>query len=159
METLFYDLSEAEFTKGRKILIWILAAFFFLAGIGELFAALVLDIKSFSPTLAIIPFLLGLFIALFAAFATIKRTDHFFRIDEEKIEFRNGIINPKKHSYQWSNITEIHLPNKQKSALLFFKDGSSFDINLMWIEKKKATAIRKHIYYFAKEKNIKLMKI
>lgn len=159
METLFYDLSEAEFTKGRKILIWSMAAFFFLASLGELFASIVLDIKSFSPNLAIIPFLLGIFITLFAAFATIKRKDHFFRIDEEKIEFRNGIINPKKHAYQWTNITEIHMPNKQKNALLFFKDGSSFDINLMWIEKKKATAIRKHIYYFAKEKNIKLIKI
>src|SRR4030042_4496108 len=143
MENLFYDLSEAEFTKGRKVIIWSLAAFFFIAGLWNLFSNLVLGNTTFSLGIAIIPFLICLFITLFAAFATIKREDHYFCIDDDKIEFRNGIINPKKHSFPWINISEIHLPHKQKKALLFFKDGSSHDINLMWVEKKKATAIRK----------------
>jgi hypothetical protein len=159
METLFYDLSEAEFSKGRKILIWILAAFFFLAGLWDIFANLVLGIPSFSLNLAVIPLVISLFITLFALFATIKRKDHFFFIDNDKIEFRNGAINPKKHSFLWSNISEIHLPHKQKKALLLLKDGTTYNINLMWIERKKAAAIRKHIYYFAKEKNINLLKI
>jgi hypothetical protein len=158
MENLFYNLSEAEFTKGRKILIWILAGFFFIMGLWNLFSNLVLGIGTFSLNLALMPFMISFFITLFAAFATIKRKDHYFCIDDTKIEFRNGILNPKKHSFLWSNITEVHLPVKQKKALLLFKDGTSFKINLMWIEKKKSIIIRKHLYYFAKEKSIKLQR-
>jgi membrane protein YdbS with pleckstrin-like domain len=158
METLFYDLSEAEFTKGRKILIWILAAFFFFAAVWALVATLVFEIPTLSLNMAIILLLISIFIILFAAFATIKRKNHFFCINDEKIEFRNGVISPKMNSFPWNNIAEIHMPHKQKKALLFLKNGSSFTINLMWIEKKKATAIRKHIYYIAKEKNINLLK-
>jgi hypothetical protein len=158
METLFFDLSEAEFTKGRKILIWVVAAFFFLAGIWDLIANSVLNIKTFTPSLAIIPLAISLFMSAFAAFATIKRKDHYFCVDNDKIEFRNGLINPKKYSFLWNTISEIHLPPKQKNAILQFNDGKSYTINLLWIEKKKSIAIRRHIYYFAKEKNIILKK-
>ena len=158
METLFYDLSEAEFSKERKILIWVLAAFFFLAGLWYLFSNMLLGMAAFSPALCVIPFGICLFITAFAAFATIKRKDHYFVVDNDKIEFRNGVFKATKRTFVWESISEISLPHKQKNATIRQKDGTSYEINLMWIEKKKATAIRKHIYYFAKEKNIPLKK-
>lgn len=159
MEKLFYDLSEAEFSKSRKVLIWVVAGLFFLIGLWDLFSNLVLGQVTFSTSLAIIPFLISLFIGLIALFATVKRKDHFFLIDEEKIEFKNGVIRPKKHTFLWSDIEKVHLPKNQKNARLFLKGGTNFEINLLWIDKKKATTIRKHIYYFAKEKAIDLIKI
>ena len=102
---------------------------------------MVLVIATYNLSLAIIPFLISLFIGLFAAFATIKRENHFFMIDVDKIEFKNGVLKPKDHTFLWRNISEIHMPQRQKKALLYFKDGSMFEINLMWIEKKKAINI------------------
>ena len=159
MEKLFYDLSEAEFSKSRKVLIWIMAAMFFLIGLWELFSNLVLGQVAFSTSLAIIPFLISLFMGLIALFATVKRKDHFFIVDEEKIEFKNCIIRPKKHTFLWNNIEKVHLPKNKKNAKLFFKGGTNFEINLMWIDKKKATTIRKYIYCYAKEKAIDIIKM
>ena len=67
--------------------------------------------------------------------------------------------NHKKHSFKWTDIKEIIMPHKEKKVMLIFKDSSSFVINLTWIEKKKSSHIRKHIFYAAKEKNINVVKV
>ena len=159
MENLYYNLSEEEFSKGRKILLWIFAGLFFLAGVYVLVINLVFGHKSVPAILSLAPFGISLIVSLIAAFATIKRKDLYFSMSDEKIEFRYGIINPKMHSFKWIDIKELIMPHKQKKAKLLFKDGSSFVIDLTWLQKKKSSHIRKHIYHTAREKDLKVIKV
>ena len=159
MENLYYNLSEEEFSKSRKILLWGFAAFFFLAGVYVLVVSLVIGHKSIKPVLSVAPFGISFIVAIIATFATVKRKELFFSIDSEKIEFRYGIFRPKKHSFKWDNIKELIMPQKQKKALLSLKDGSSFIINLTWLQRKKTSMIRKRLYYFAREKNLNVKKV
>jgi len=159
MENLFYNLSEEEFSKGRKLLLWGFAILFFLAGLYVLFVSLILGHESIHAILSLAPFGISLIVGLIAVFDSIKRNDLFFLIDDDKIEFRYGIINPKKHTFNWTDIKEVVMPHKQKKAMLHLKDGSSFVIDLTWLQKKKAALIRKHIYYATKQKNLNLIKV
>jgi hypothetical protein len=159
MENLFYNLSEEEFSKGRKLLLWGFATLFFLAGLYVLFISLVLGHESIHAVLSLAPFGISLIVGLIAAFDSIKRDDLFFLIDNDKIEFRYGIFKPKKYSFNWIDIKEVVMPHKQKKALLHLKDGSSFVIDLTWLQKKKAGLIRKHIFYAAREKNLNIIKV
>ena len=92
MENLYYNLSEEEFSKGRKILLWIFAGLFFLAGVYVLVISLVFGHKSIPAVLSLAPFGISLVVTIIATFATIKRKDLFFSVDDDKIEFRYGII-------------------------------------------------------------------
>ncbi len=159
MENLYFNLSEEEFSKGRKLLIWAFAGLFFLSGIYVLIASLVLGHKSINASLSAVPFGVSVVVSVIAAFATIKRKDLYFSIDNEKIEFRYGLLKPKKHSFEWLSIKEVIMPAGQKKAILAFEDGSSFMINLNWLQKHKAALIRKRLYYFAREKNINILKV
>lgn len=159
MENLYYNLSEEEFSKGRKILLWGFAGLFFLAGVYVLLISLVFGHKSITAVLSLAPFGISLVVSLIAAFATIKRKDLFFLIDNEKIEFRYGVFKPKKHLFKWVDIKELIMPHKQKKAKLLFKDGSSFVIDLTYLQKKKAGLIRKHIFYAAREKDLNVIKV
>jgi hypothetical protein len=159
MENLYYNLSEEEFSKGRKILLWGFASLFFLAGLFIIIKSIVFGHKSIPPILSLVPFGISLVVSIIAAFATIKRKDLFFLIDNDKIEFRYGIIKPKKHSFNWIEVKELVMPHRQKKAMLVFKDGSSFIIDLTWIQKKKSSHIRKHIYHAAREKDLNVIKV
>ncbi len=159
MENLYYNLSEEESSKSRKVLLWGFAGLFFMAGIYVLFVSLILGHKSIEPVLALAPFGISLLVSLVAAFATVKRKDLFFSIDNDKIEFRYGIFKPKRHSFNWTDVKELTMPHKQRKAQLVMKDGSSFVIDLTWIQKKKSSLIRKHIYHTAFEKNLKINKV
>ena len=159
MEKLHYNLSEEEFSKGRKILLWIFAGVFFLGGIYVLAQSVIFDRVSIPPTLSIAPFGISLIVSLTALLATIKRKDLFFLVNDEKIEFRYGIINPKLKSFLWDDIKELTMPQKQRKIKIIFKDGASFIINLLWLQKKKSNIIRKHIYYTAKDKSLTVNKI
>ncbi len=159
MENLYYNLSEEDFSKGRKILLWGFVALFFLGGVYVLFVSLILGQKSVPAILSVAPFGISLVVSVIAAFATIKRKDLYFSVDNEKIEFRYGLIKPKKHSIKWIDIKELTMPHRQRKALLLLKDGSSFVINLNWIQKKKSSHIRKHIYLTAKEKNLNVIRV
>jgi hypothetical protein len=159
MEKLFYNLSEEEFSKGRKILLWGFSGLFFLGGIAVLTASLLLGHKSISPVLSLAPFGISIVVAIIAFFATFKGTDLFFLIDDEKIEFRFGMFKPKIHSFKWIEIKELIMPHKQKKAKLILKDGSSFIIDLTWMQKKKSSHIRKHIFHSAREKNLEVLKV
>jgi hypothetical protein len=159
MENLYYNLSEEEFSKGRNILVWSFAVLFFLAGVFVLVKSLIFGHKSIPAILSLAPFGISLLVSIIAAFATIKRKDLFFSVDDEKIVFRYGIINPKKHSFKWIDIKELIMPHKQKKIRLLFNDGSSFIINLTWLQRKKSSHIRKHIYHAAREKNLNVIKV
>jgi hypothetical protein len=159
MENLYFNLSEEEFSRGRKILLWSFAVLFLLASVYVLTANLVFGHKSLPIFIALITFGISLFVSVIAAFATIKRKDLFFAISDDYIEFRFGILNAKKHSFKWTDIKEITLPNNQKKVMLHFIDGSTFLINLNWLQRKKSSLIRKHLYQEAKQKNLKVIKV
>ena len=159
MENLYYNLSEEEFSRGRKALLWIFALLFFLAGMGIIFMNVILHDESIRLSNSSAPFGISIVVGIIATLATVKRKDHYFIIDNDKIEFRYGMINPLKQVFLWINIREIYFPHRQKKLKLIMKDGSFFIINLTWIERKKSSYIRKHIFYVAKEKNINIIKI
>lgn len=159
MENLYYDLSEQEFSKGWKILLWIFASFFFLGSIWLIFRNVVLGDKSIEINVTLVPLAISLVVGIIAAMASFKRKDHYFVIDEEKISFRYGLVKPVKHLFKWDDIKEIHFPHKERKALLIFKDSSSIIVNLTWLERKKSSHIRKHLFYMAKEKNINIVKV
>jgi len=159
MENLFYDLSEQEFSKGRKILLWIFSGIFLLAGMAIIFMNLFQHNLNIQISFSIAPFGIGIFVGIIAVMATFKRKDHYFLIDNEKIEYRYGLIKPVKFSHKWSDIKEIHMPHREKKVLLVYNNSSSFVVNLTWIEKKKTSHIRKHFFYAAKDKNIPIVKL
>jgi len=159
MENLYYNLSEEEFSKGRKLLLWIFAGLFFLAGVFVLLQSIAFGHKSIAPTLSIAPFGICFVVSIIAVFATIKRNDLFFSVDDEKIEFRYGIINARKHSFRWDEVSELMMPSKQKKIVLILKGGTSFIINLTWLQKKKSSNIRRHIYHAARQKDLIVTKV
>jgi membrane protein YdbS with pleckstrin-like domain len=159
MENLYFNLSEEQFSTSRKVLLWTFAALFFLGGSYVLLDSLVFGHKSIPAIVSVAPFSISLIVTIIAAFATIKRKDLFFSIDNEKIEFRYGMLNPKKQSFNWIDIKELIIPRRQKKALLVFKDGSSFVINLTWLQKTRSGRIRNHIYHAAREKDLNVTKV
>jgi hypothetical protein len=159
MENLYQNLSEKEFSRGSKILLWSFAALFFLAGIYVLFVNLVLGQKSIPAILSIAPFGISLIVSVIAGTATFKGTDLYFSIDMEKIEYKFGVMRPVTHSFRWIDINELVMPSRQKKVKLVFKDGSSFVINLTWIQRRKSSSIRKHIYHVAREKDLNVRKV
>ena len=159
MEFLHINLSEKEFSKGSKILLWSFATLFFLAGVYVLFVSLVLGHKSIPAIICIAPFGISLVVFIIASFATFKGTDLFFLIDEEKIEYKYGFLKPVDHLFNWSDIRELVMPHRQKKVKLIFNDGSSFIINLTWIQKEKSSDIRKHIFHVAREKDLPVKKV
>lgn len=159
MENLYYNLSEEEFSKGRKILLWGFAALFFLAGVYILVISLVLGHKSIPPVLSVAPLGISLIVSVIAGFATFKGTNLFFSIDKESIEYKFGFFKPATHHFNWTDIKELIMPRKQKKVMLIFKDGSRFVINLNWMKRNKSSGIRKHMFYVAREKDLVVTKV
>jgi hypothetical protein len=159
MEKLFYNLSEEEFSRGRKILLWGFVSLFFLAGVYILIVSLVLGHKSIPAILSVAPFGISFIVFVIAVFATLKRDGMFFLVDDEKIEFRYGIFKPVKHSFQWVDVKNLVMPHRQKKVKLQFKDGSSFVIDLNYIQRKKSGIIIKQIYHVARSKDLEVIKV
>jgi hypothetical protein len=159
MENLYYNLSEQEFTKGRKLLLWLFALLFFFAGLYIIVVNVILGDKTIHASISAVPFAISIIVSLIAVMVTFKKDQHYFIIDSEKIEYTYGTFKTKKHSFNWNDIKEVHLPHKQKKVRLVFFNGSSFTINLTWIEKKKASHIRKHVFYSAREKGKNVVKV
>jgi hypothetical protein len=159
MENLYYNLSEEEFSKGRKILLWGFAGLFFFAGVYVLFASLILGQKSIPPVLSIAPLGISLIVSVIAGLATFKGTNLFFTIDMDKIEYKFGMFKPATHSFKWIDIKELVMPRKQKKVMLVFKDGSKVIINLNWMKRNKSSSIRKHLFHVAREKDLVVTKV
>ncbi len=159
MEQLYFNLSEEEFTKGRKILLWIFAGLFFIAGIYVVTAKPIFGHNSIPPILATAPFGISFIVSAFAALASIKREDLFFLVDYGKIEFRYGLLNPKRHSFQWIEIKAMEMPHNQRKVKLNLLNGTSYVIDLNYLQRKKSTLIRKHIYKCAIEKGIPIIRV
>ncbi|MGD0342292.1 MAG: hypothetical protein ABSA76_11380 [Bacteroidales bacterium] len=159
MEKLYYNLAEAEFTKGRKILIWVFFAAFFLGGVYVALIGPLFGVYSIKPALSLAPFGISLIVGLVATYATIKRKDLYFLIDDDKVEFRYGVFRPKKYTFQWSDMREIVMPHKERKIKVIFKDGTSYIIDLMWIQRKKSILIIKHFFHMARGKGLNVLKV
>lgn len=156
MEKLYYDLSKEEFSSGRKALLWIFSSVFILAGAAIIFMNVVQHDLSIHITFSIPPFGIGIFTGLIAFMATAKKKDHYFLMDDEKVEYRFGIFKPVKVSHKWVDIAEILMPHKEKKVLLVYKDKTMHMINLNWLEKKKTHFIRRQFYHAAREEKIEI---
>jgi hypothetical protein len=159
MENLYYDLSKAEFSRSKKILLWSFCGFFFSVGIYILVVGLVIGKASMTPELSLAPFGISVAVAAVASLATFKGTDLFFLIDDDKIEFRYGFIKPRKHLFKWDDIREIVMPARQRKAKLLLKDGSEYVINFTWIEGRKSSIIRKRLYHAARAKDLNVLRV
>lgn len=160
MENLHYNLSEEEFSSSRKLLLWIFSGLFFLAGVWVIVLNVVFGKKESIPLIiSSAPFGISLVVAAIAFLSSVKRKNQFFAIDNDKLEFRFGLLKPADYSILWSDVSELVIPHRQKKAMFLFKDGSSYVINLTWLQKKKSSLIRRHIYQAAWEKKIKITKV
>jgi hypothetical protein len=158
MENVHFNLSEEEFSKGKKIMLWIFASCFFFAGIATLLMSLLYD-SSIEPAVSAAPFGISLVTGIIAGMATFKRSDHYFSIDDDKIDFKYGMGNVKVTTIRWVDIKDIYFPHKQKKIKVVMKDNTQTIINLTWVQKKKSSLIRKHLFTAAREKNINLIKV
>lgn len=149
MEKLYYDLSEEEFTKGRKILLWVFCSLFFIGGTYVLLLKPVFNVHDIPPAISAAPYGISIIVGVFAYFATVKRKDIFFLVNDDKIEFRFGIVNPKRHEFFWKDVREVVMPHKERKVKLIFNDSGSFVIDLSYIQRRKSILIRKHIYHCA----------
>jgi hypothetical protein len=159
MENLYINLSEKEFSKASKTLLWGFAALFFIAGTYILFVSLILGQKSIPAILSLAPFGISLVVFIIAATATFKGTDLFFSIDHDKIDYKYGFLKPVDHIFYWKDVRELVMPQRQKKVKLVFNDGSSYIINLTWIQKEKSSSIRKHLFHVAREKDLNVRKV
>jgi len=158
MEDLNFNLSQEEFSKGRKIILWVSGSFFIIIGLWDLYMKLFTQNTSANYAVAIILLILGGFIYFIATLATMKRKAHHFIIDSEHIDYRYGLLFPTHHNYKWDDIETVYMPPHTKKTILELKSGHKTHINLTWVEKNKSRMIRKHIYYSANGRGINIIK-
>jgi hypothetical protein len=159
MEKLYYNLSEEEITKGRKIILWSVVIVFFLMGVYVAMLRPVFGVEDVRPVNSVALFAISFVIALVAAYATLKRKDLYFLVDDDKVEFRYGVFRPKKYSFPWTSIRELVMPHKERKVKVIFKDKTSFIIDLSWLKRQKSTLIRKHLFHAARAQNINVIKV
>ena len=94
-----------------------------------------------------------------AFFASITRKNFYFLIDDEVIEFRYGLLKTVKKSFKWNDIRQLVIPHKEKKAKLLLSGASSYIIDLRYLQRKKASLIRKHLFQAAREKNVEVLKV
>ncbi len=158
MEQLYLNLAEHEFSKGRKILLWIFCTFFLLVGIGIIYMNIIQHQIKIHISFSIVPFGIAIFTGIIAYLSTVKRENHYFLVNDEKIEYRYGLLKPIKRTFKWENLKEVHLAHKQKKFRLVYNEKNKPLINITWLEKKKSYLIIRHIYFYARAKNITVKK-
>ena len=152
MEDLYFNLSKEEFSKGRKILIWIFASLITIAGGWGLYLKIFKNYDANSGV-SIVLLVVGAFLYFIALLATVKRKSHFFTVNNDIISYRYGLIFPTSHSYHWEDIKAIYFPPHTKKTTLVMHNGNIVNINLTWIEKNRSRLIIKHLYYTGQKKS------
>ncbi|MDZ7740047.1 MAG: hypothetical protein U5K32_13495 [Bacteroidales bacterium] len=158
MENLNLNLSKNEFSKSRKILLWIIGLLFFSGAIWSLYLKLYKDDSSVTAGLIVVLFAISSFIFFIAALASVKKKNHYFIIDNDRISYRYGLVFSKQRSLNWSEIKEIIIQYNLRKATIITGDDKQKFINLNWINHSSARAILKHLYYTARKKNISISK-
>lgn len=158
MEDLYFNLAKEEFSKGRKILLWFMAIAATIVTLTDIYLKFVKLNSNATIGLTVTLALATSFLYLIAILASVKRKEHFFKVDREIISYHYGLMFQKHHSYSWNEVQKLFVPPHSKNATLVLKDGKVVRINLTWVEKNKARMIRKHIFYSAKNKGIEILK-
>lgn len=158
MDDLYFNLSEMEFSKGRKIILWIFGTIFILTGLWDLFLKIFKHNNMANMGLTITALAIGCFVYLIAILASSRKQENFFKVDSNAISYRFGLIAPSLIQIDWNNISAISMPAHQKNIFIDQKSGETIKIKLTWIEKNKSRLIRRHIYYVAKQRNIEVLK-
>jgi hypothetical protein len=158
MEDLYFNLASEEFSKPRKILIWIVAFITLLLSMWISYLKFFKQDSSADMGLTLTLYAITLFMFSLAILATIKRKEHYFKVDDEIISYRYGLIFPTQKTHLWTNIKKIYVPPHSKNTSLELKDKKIVHINLTWVERNKARIIRKHIFYNGRDKGIEIAK-
>ncbi len=158
MDDLYFNLATEEFSKSRKILIWVIAIIAALVSVWNSYLMFFKHDTYSTLGLNLSLYVITIFLFLIAILATKKRKEHFFKVDKETISYHYGLIFPSHKSFLWTEIKKVFMPPHSKNTVLILKDDKSVLINLTWVEKNKSRNIRKHIYYSAKEKGIEICK-
>ena len=159
MDDLYFDLAKEEFSKGRKILIILMAAAALIITMWDSYIRFFKHNVYSTLSLTITLYLVTAFLIMIAVLATKKRKEHFFKIDNNVLSFHYGLLFPSHHTYNWNEIDKIYVPPHSKNATVLLRSGKAVHINLTWIEKNKSRIIRKHIFYTAKAKGIDIAKM
>ncbi|MDX2414527.1 MAG: hypothetical protein QNK33_04990 [Bacteroidales bacterium] len=158
MEDLYFNLAKEEFSKGRKILLWFMAIATTIVTLVIVYLKYIKHDTNATIGLAITLTLITIFFYMIAILSTIKKKEHFFKVDNNTISYHYGLMFQSHHTYNWNEVKKLYVPPHSKNITLLLKNGNIVGINLTWIEKNKSRMIRKHIFYSAKTKGIEIHK-
>lgn len=159
MEKLHYNLSDEDSSKGWRILLGLFSGIFLLTGVFIVVNNTVFNRGNIPMLFSLVPFSIGLLVAGITTYISVKRKEQYFNISSEVIEFRYGLTRANQHSFKWDEVKELVLPRRQKKARLHLSDGSVYTINLIWLDRKKASQIRKYLLFIAREKELNILKV
>jgi len=158
MDDLYCNLASEEFSKSRKILIWVLALIALAVSVWDSYLKFFKHDTYSAFGLTITLYIVTIFMFTIAILSTKKRKEHFFKVNEEVISYHYGLLFPSHHTYSWPEIKKIFVPPHSKNTILMLKDNKVIHINLTWVERNKARIIRKHIFYTGRDKGIEIVK-
>lgn len=158
MENLTLNLSKNEFSKSRKILLWLIGLLFLSGTFWSLYLKLYKHDTSVTTVLIIVLFGISAFVFFIASLASVKKKDHYFNIDDSTISYRYGLVFSKSRSHSWPEIKEIIIHYNLRKATIITGDDKKKSINLNWINRSSSSVILKHIYYSARKKGIPVSK-
>ncbi len=158
MENLNLNLSENEFSKSRKVLLWIIGLLFFSGAIWSLYLKLFKHDTSVTAGLIVVLCAISAFVFFIAALASAKKKDHYFNIGDDIISYRYGLVFAKHRCHNWSEIKEIIMQYNLRRAIVIKEDDKKRIINLNWINRSSSKVILKHLYYTARKKGIAISK-
>lgn len=158
MDDLYFNLASEEFSKSRKILIWVIAIGTLLVSLWDSYLKFFKHDNYADLSLTLTLYLITFFMFTVAILATLKRKEHFFKVDQELISYRYGLLFPSHKTHYWPDIKKVYVPPHSKNIIIEARDGKVVHINLTWVEKNKSRIIRKHIFYTARDKGIDIIK-
>ena len=158
MDNLNFKLSEKEFSKGRKALLWIVGSIFTLIGLWDIYKSIELKDDRISVGVVTVTFSIAIFIFLVAFLASRKKQDHFFNVDDRGISYNYGMLLESKGNFEWTGIDHINFPPHRRAFILHLKAGGHKEVNLNWIEKTKGKSILRHVYYSAGIHGIRIIR-
>ncbi len=158
MEDLNFNLAKEEFSKGLKILLWVIAISTTIVTLVVVYLMFIKHDVNTTIGLAITLALITIFFYMIAILSSIKKKEHFFKVDNNTISYHYGLMFQSHHTYNWNEVLKLYVPPRSKNITLVLKNGTIVGINLTWIEKNKSRMIRKHIFYSAKTKGIEIQK-
>lgn len=158
MEDLYFNLAKEEFSKGRKIILWFMAVAATVVTFVDVYLKFIKHDTTATIGLTITLGITTAFFYLIAILSSVKKKEHFFKVNKEDISYHYGLMFQTHHIYKWKEVQKLYVPPRSKNITMLLKDGKAVKINLNWIEKNKSRMIIKHLFYSAKYKGIEIAK-